>query len=123
LPNHYECGGGFGQVSFDDNELWIQTMTEAEFNSFKDPLAAIFLLNPSSFCGGASSICEFDQPNGRTQLFGPWTITPVPAPGPLSLFLVGGMGFALSRRRKKLDHFVSRLVIASGRRFLGYRAQ
>src|SRR5262249_20758198 len=32
LPNHYECSGGFGQVSFEDNELWIQTVTEAQFN-------------------------------------------------------------------------------------------
>jgi MYXO-CTERM domain-containing protein len=103
LPNHYECSGGFGQVSYDDNELWIQTVTEAEFNSFKDPLASIFLLNPNSFCGGVSSICSFDQPSGTTQLFGPWTITPVPTPVPLSLFLAGVVGLALSRRRRRLD--------------------
>jgi MYXO-CTERM domain-containing protein len=106
LPNHYECGGGFGQVGYDDNELWIKTMTEAEFNSFKDPLASIFLLNPNSFCGEVSSICQFDQPSGTTQLFGTWTITPVPTPGPLALFLAGFSGLALLRRRKifLLDH-------------------
>lgn len=103
LPNHYECNGGFGQVNYDDNELWIQTLTEAEFNSFKDPLASIFLLNPNSFCGGVSSICSFEQPSGRTQLFGPWTITPVPTPVPLSLFLAGLVGLAFSMRRKQLD--------------------
>jgi len=102
LPNHYECNGGFGQVAFDDNELWIKVLTEDQFNSFKDPLASILLLNPNSFCGFVSSICSFDLPSGRTQLFGPWTVTPVPTPGPLLLFLAGFVGLALSRRRKQV---------------------
>jgi hypothetical protein len=113
LPNHYECAGGANGLSFFDNELWIKTLTEEQFNSFKDPLASIFLLNPDSFCGEVSSICMFDQPGGNLQLFGSWSITPVsvPTPGPLLLFLAGLIGLAISRRKESLGSWASAIHI------------
>lgn len=102
LPTFYECGGGFGNVGFDDSEIWIHTVTEAEFNSFKDPLASILSNTGRGFCGGVSSICTMFTSAGNVQPFGQWTITPVPTPGPLLLFLAGLVGLALSRHRKPL---------------------
>lgn len=101
LPTFYECGGGFGQASFDDSEVWIHTVTEAQFNSFKDPLASILSNTDSGFCGGVSSICQMSTSAGSVQPFGRWTITRVPEPRPLSLFLAGLVGLAISRRRKQ----------------------
>ena len=101
--------GATPQVNFDDNELWRQTLTESQFNSFKDPLASIFLLNPSSGCGIVSAICQMDLPGftSNVQMLGGWTITPVPSPEPLFLSLAGLVGLALARRGKQLDSLLS----------------
>ena len=100
LPTFYECGGNFGQVGFGDEELWIHTLTEAQFNSFKDPLASLITSGGVAFCGAVSGICIMEAPAGNVELFGPWTFTPVPTPGPLLLFLAGLVGVIVSRRRQ-----------------------
>ena len=46
--------------------------------------------------------CHMDQPGGRVLFASFFTVTRVPTPLPLSLFLAGVVGLALSRRRKQL---------------------
>ena len=105
-PNLYECGGSFGGVSGGDIELWMKTVTQAQFQSFTDPLASLLLMNPGFQCsaGGASSQCTMDGgPFGTLAVDAPVTFAPVPEPGLLSLFVVGLVGLALFTRRKQLD--------------------
>ena len=111
LPNLYECGGSFGGVSGGDIELWMKTVTQAQFQAFSDPLASLLLTNPGFQCtaGGVSAQCTMDGgPFGTLAVQAPVTFTPVPAPGPLTLFLAALIGLALSRHTKHFGSLQSR---------------
>ena len=86
-------------VSF-DSEIWIHTVTEAQFDSFKDPLASITVEYGEGVLWGCFQyLRDVDGSAGSVQPFGSWSITPVsvPTPEPLTLFLAGLVGLALSR--------------------------
>ena len=104
-PNEYECGGGFaannsgiGSYQFVDSEIWLHTITEAQYNSLQDPLAYL-LTNPAdgTGCGNGGATCFMLQEGGSVRFASNFHITAVPTPQPLPLFLLGFVGLALSR--------------------------
>lgn len=114
-PLLFECDGsvgpsqGPGGFSFRNTEKFTRVLTEDEFNSHPDVLAFMLLMNSFFPCGPPES-CVLDAgPYGKMLafeagvIFDPITSTRVPTPGPLSLFVAGVVGLALSRRRKHLD--------------------
>src|SRR5262249_9188174 len=107
----YECNGGFspskgqGSYAFVDNETWIHTLTEAQYNSLQDPLAYILLSNTSppdgGPCGNGGATCYMSQDGGSVNFGSRMFVTAVPTPEPLSLLLLGFVGLALSRLRRQ----------------------
>jgi len=98
----YEFTGGAGPAPggvFGFEAAVSPVLTPAQFLALKDPLADMLLLYrspPGGPCGTIDCVLTPDL-----QLIGTMTITRVPTPEPLSLFLAGVVGLALSRRRKQ----------------------
>ena len=104
-PKLYECDGGFaannsgiGSYQFVDNETWLHTITEAQYNSLQDPLAYL-LSDPTNGtgCGNGGATCYMLEDGGNLNFASNFHITAVPTPKPLPLAFLGFVGLALSR--------------------------
>jgi len=94
----YDFAGGVNPAKggFNFDSFASPLVSATEFATFDDPLASLLLKyrSPSdaAFCG----VCLLDG----FPLVGQMTITAVPSPGPLVLFVAGLVGLALSRRNR-----------------------
>lgn len=112
--NVYDFAGGagpsMGRYFFDSFATPI--VTAPEFATFQDPLASLLLKYPSTPC----SLCGLVTGSDGLDFFpliAKITVTPVPSPGPLLLFLTGLLGIALSPRGRSST---STCAAAFGRR-------
>ena len=102
-PDIYDFSGGAGpsMATFFFDSFARPLVTASEFATFQDPLASLLLEYRST--PGGCSICALDMgdfPENFIGLNGKMTVTAVPSPGPLLLFLTGLVGIALSQRGK-----------------------
>jgi hypothetical protein len=103
-PDIYDFSGGAGpsMASFFFDSFARPLVTASEFSTFQDPLASL-LLEYRSTPGGCGICALGDFQENFIALNGQMTVTAVPSPGPLLLFLTGLVGIALSQRGEGLQ--------------------